>query len=88
MSLRNDGGSKHRVPFPFECESTLTFDDLLLVPCYSEVIPHEVEVRTCLVKDKDFCLQLPILSSAMDTVTNHQMAKVMAQLGALGNSSS
>ena len=68
----------------FKYEKTLTFDDLLLVPNYSEVIPHEVNTQTCLVKDKDFYLQLPILSSAMDTVTEHRMAKVMAQLGGLG----
>ena len=68
----------------FKYSKAFTFDDLLLVPNYSQVIPHKVETKTCLVKDKDFHLQIPILSAAMDTVTEHRMAKAMAQLGGLG----
>ena len=60
----------------------LTFDDILLVPQYSEVIPSEVSTRTYFAKG--FSLNLPILSAAMDTVTEHEVAIIMAQHGGLG----
>jgi IMP dehydrogenase len=60
----------------------LTFDDVLLVPGYSEVIPSQVETRTRLTKK--IALNIPLISSAMDTVTEAKTAKVMAQEGGIG----
>jgi IMP dehydrogenase len=60
----------------------LTFDDILLIPAYSEILPSEVSAKTFFAKD--LYLNSPIISSAMDTVTEHQMARVMAQMGGLG----
>jgi IMP dehydrogenase len=60
----------------------LTFEDILLVPQYSEVLPKEVDIRSKLTKEID--LQIPIVSAAMDTVTEHQAAIKMARLGAIG----
>ena len=62
--------------------SALTFDDVLLEPGFSEVLPADVDVSTCLTKR--ISLQLPLLSSAMDTVTEHKMAVAMAQSGGMG----
>ncbi len=61
---------------------TLTFDDVLLVPKYSEVVPTNVETKTILVKN--ISLNLPFLSAAMDTVTESEMAKAMAHEGGVG----
>ncbi|BDG20819.1 IMP dehydrogenase [Thermus thermophilus] len=60
----------------------LTFDDVLLLPDYSEVLPREVSVRTRLTKR--LFLNIPILSAAMDTVTEAEMAIAMAREGGLG----
>jgi IMP dehydrogenase len=60
----------------------LTFDDILLVPQYSEVIPSDVTPRSFFARD--IYLNVPIISSAMDTVTEHRIARIMAQLGGLG----
>ncbi|QNE31264.1 IMP dehydrogenase [Sphingomonas sp. NBWT7] len=60
----------------------LTFDDVLLVPAASEVLPSEADTRTRVTRD--IALNIPILSSAMDTVTEADMAIVMAQLGGMG----
>ena len=60
----------------------LTFDDLLLLPNYSEYLPSDVFVESQL--HPRLTLKTPILSAAMDTVTEHRMARVMAQLGGLG----
>jgi IMP dehydrogenase len=60
----------------------LTFDDVLLVPGESEVLPSETDLATSLTRE--IKLNIPILSSAMDTVTEADMAIVMAQLGGLG----
>ena len=60
----------------------LTFDDVLLLPDYSEVLPKEVSVRTRLTKR--LFLNIPILSAAMDTVTEAEMAIAMARDGGLG----
>ncbi|OGG99613.1 MAG: IMP dehydrogenase [Candidatus Lambdaproteobacteria bacterium RIFOXYD1_FULL_56_27] len=60
----------------------LTFDDLLLVPAHSKVLPSEVEVSTSLTKK--IKLNIPIISSAMDTVTEANLAIAMAQEGGLG----
>lgn len=60
----------------------LTFDDVLLVPNYSNVLPKEVDTKTRLTKN--ISLNIPFMSAAMDTVTEHQMAIAMAQLGGIG----
>lgn len=60
----------------------LTFDDLLLVPQYSSVLPSEVDVSTQLTPK--IKLKIPIISIHMDTVTEWQMAAAMAQAGAIG----
>ena len=63
-------------------EEALTFDDVLLQPGASSVLPSEVDVTTHLVRDIE--LRLPILSAAMDTVTESRLAISMAQAGGLG----
>jgi IMP dehydrogenase len=63
-------------------EEALTFDDVLLVPAYSEVLPREVELSTQLTKR--IRLNLPIISAAMDTVTEARLAIAIAQEGGLG----
>jgi len=60
----------------------LTFDDMLLVPGYSEVLPSEVKVRSRLTPD--IPLNIPICSSAMDTVTEGRLAIALAREGGLG----
>ena len=60
----------------------ITFDDVLLVPSYSEVIPNEVCLRTHLTKDIE--LNIPMMSAGMDTVTEHRMAIAMARQGGIG----
>ena len=60
----------------------LTFDDVLLQPCASDVLPSQADTSTFITKA--IKLNIPILSSAMDTVTEADMAIVMAQLGGIG----
>jgi IMP dehydrogenase len=60
----------------------LTFDDVLLRPARSEIVPTQADTRTRLTKE--IGLNIPVLSSAMDTVTEADMAIVMAQLGGIG----
>jgi IMP dehydrogenase len=60
----------------------LTFDDVLLQPLESSVLPSQADTRTFLTRDIPLCI--PILSSAMDTVTEADMAIAMAQLGGIG----
>ncbi len=60
----------------------ITFDDVLLVPAYSEVIPNQVELSTQLTKK--IKLNIPMMSAGMDTVTEHRMAIAMARQGGIG----
>ena len=60
----------------------LTFDDVLLVPDYSDVLPREVELKSQLTRDIE--LQIPLLSAAMDTVTEARLAIALAQEGGIG----
>ncbi|CAM4142268.1 IMP dehydrogenase [Campylobacter armoricus] len=60
----------------------LTFEDVLLVPQYSEVLPKEVDIKTKLTKN--ITLNMPLISAAMDTVTEHRTAIMMARLGGIG----
>lgn len=60
----------------------LTFDDVLLVPAASDVLPHQVELKTQLTRD--ITLNIPMISSGMDTVTESCMAIAMAREGGLG----
>jgi len=60
----------------------LTFEDVLLVPQYSEILPKNVDVKT--VFSKNVSLNIPLVSAAMDTVTEHRTAIMMARLGGIG----
>ena len=63
-------------------KEALTFDDVTLAPKYSEILPSEVD--TSIKLTKILKLKIPLLSSAMDTVTESKMAIAMAQLGGIG----
>lgn len=63
-------------------EEALTFDDVLLIPSYSEVLPREVDISTQLTTD--IRLKAPIVSAAMDTVTEHRLAIAIAKEGGIG----
>ena len=65
-----------------EIREALTFDDVLLVPAQSSVLPSTADTRTKVTKSID--LNIPLLSSAMDTVTEVKMAIAMAQAGGMG----
>ncbi len=60
----------------------LTYDDVLLVPAYSEVLPREVDIRSHF--SRTIVLNAPIVSAAMDTVTEHRLAIAIAQEGGIG----
>jgi IMP dehydrogenase len=63
-------------------QEALTFDDVLLVPAYSNVLPRDVNLATKLTRD--ITITIPLLSAAMDTVTESRLAIAMAQEGGLG----
>lgn len=63
-------------------KKALTFDDVLLVPQYSEILPKEVNIQTKF--SKNVSLNIPVVSAAMDTVTEHRTAIMMARLGGIG----
>ena len=67
---------------PKKIPEALTFDDVLLVPQQTRILPHETELRTRLTRD--IYLNIPLLSSAMDTVTEARTAITMAQEGGIG----
>ena len=63
-------------------EEALTFDDVLLLPAYSKVLPRDVGLETRLTRD--IRLNMPLLGAAMDTVTESRMAITLAQEGGIG----
>ncbi len=63
-------------------QEALTFDDVLLIPGYSEVLPKDVSLKTRLTRGIE--LNIPLLSAAMDTVTEARLAIAMAQEGGIG----
>jgi IMP dehydrogenase len=63
-------------------QKALTFEDILLIPQYSEVLPKEVDIKTVLTRN--IKLNIPFVSAAMDTVTEHRAAIKMARLGGIG----
>src|SRR5204863_6399930 len=72
-----------RIPMiPDVLPEGLTFDDVLLEPARSEVIPAETDTRTCLTRN--IVLNIPIVSAAMDTVTESHLAIALAQQGGIG----
>ena len=60
----------------------ITFDDVLLVPAYSQVVPNQIDVSTWLTQK--IKLNIPLMSAGMDTVTEHRMAIAMARQGGIG----
>ena len=63
-------------------QEALTFDDILILPGYSEVLPAQISTQVYLTEN--LFLHTPVISAAMDTVTEHKMAQVMAQHGGFG----
>lgn len=71
-----------KTPTPKILEEGLTYDDVLLVPAYSEILPREVDISSLF--SKNIKINMPIVSAAMDTVTESSLAIAMAQEGGLG----
>lgn len=66
----------------FTSTEALTFDDVLIVPGYSEVLPAETEIKTRLTRS--IKLSIPLIAAAMDTVTEARMAIALARAGGIG----
>ena len=76
---------KEKVPLRIteqQISEALTFDDVLLQPGYSEILPNETNITTNLTRS--IKLHLPLISAAMDTVTESKLAIAMAQAGGIG----
>jgi IMP dehydrogenase/GMP reductase len=69
-------------PCCVSAKKPLTFDDVLLIPGYSEVLPKDVSLKTRLTREIE--LNIPLVSAAMDTVTEARLAIAMAQEGGIG----
>src|SRR3954447_260859 len=67
---------------PARVEEALAFDDVLVVPAYSQVLPSHTSTATRVTRA--IALNIPLISAAMDTVTEAEMAIAMAQLGGMG----
>src|SRR3979490_399799 len=78
MAIRNYSSNKSTKFFG----EGLTFDDVLLMPAYSQILPRDVEIKTQLTKS--ITLNVPMLSAAMDTVTEASLAIALAREGGLG----
>src|SRR3546814_12402774 len=72
----------HQKVAPMEIITGLTFDDVLLVPGASDILPSDANLATQLTSE--ISLNIPVLSSAMDTVTEADMAILRAQIGGIG----
>ena len=81
MARINSPTVKSKSPSKFFGEG-LTFDDVLLLPAFSQVLPREVDIRSKLTKD--ITLNTPMLSAAMDTVTEATLAIALAREGGIG----
>src|SRR3569833_250449 len=81
MARINPPTSKSKSPSKFFGEG-LTFDDVLLLPAFSQVLPREVDIRSKLTKN--ITLIIPMLSAAMDTVTEASLAIALAREGGIG----
>src|SRR5690349_2935135 len=79
MATRNNPSTNNSSKF---FGDGLTFDDVLLMPAYSQVLPRDVDITTRLTKD--ITLNVPMLSAAMDTVTEATLAAALAREGGLG----
>ena len=79
MAIKN---SKQSTKIRENFKEGLTYDDVLLVPQYSEVLPRDVDISSHLTKK--IKLHVPVISAAMDTVTESAMAIAMAQEGGSG----
>ena len=79
MATRNTPSTSN---FPKFYGEGLTFDDVLLMPGYSQVLPRDVTISSKLTKD--ITLNVPLLSAAMDTVTEASLAMALAREGGLG----
>ncbi len=81
-SLPDAGSSRSQPRSPITIAEAYAFDDVLLVPAYSTVLPHQTDTRTRLTRE--IALNIPLVAAAMDTVTEAPMAIAMAQAGGIG----